>query len=147
MTQGSVPASVYLYHEYYDGDNELDKMTTGIITASLLSLWFVIFVYLVFFTIVPKYRKSFWSMQTGWQYSQSLFLVNEGNDEIRCRIFVTNTAHWRSIKEEVKVWSLVNWSKWENEKPEWFTPMIKATIPDDFIPIAAVEALGSVNRK
>jgi hypothetical protein len=147
MTQISIPICVNLYHTYYDGEDELDEMTTGIITASLLSLWLTMFVYLVFVIIVPKYRKTFWNTQTGGQYSQSLFIDNEGNDEFRSLIFTTNAAHWQPIEEEVQVWCLSNWSKWEAEKPEWFNAGLKASIPDDFIPAAAVVALGGVARE
>jgi hypothetical protein len=146
MTQVSLPVCVYLYNKHYTGENKLDEQFTWIFVSTLMLLWFALFSFLIFYVIVPEYRQTFWSCQTGWQMSQSYFLDNEGNDERRVRIFSTNRGHWRSIDEEVKVWTLTNWSKWDEEEADWFNLVVKAQIPDDFIPADAVLALGGALR-
>jgi hypothetical protein len=147
MTQVSVFVCVYLYHAHYAGENELDETLTSAVTAGLFALWFAIFVFLIFCVIVPEYRKTFWSFQTGRQMCQSYFLENEGDDATKAIIFATHAAHWKNLEVEVKAWTMANWARWEEEKPEWFDLALKASIPDEYIPIAAIEALGGVGRE
>jgi hypothetical protein len=146
MTQVSLPVCVYLYNKDSTGENKLNEQFTWIFVLTLMLLWFALLSFLVFYIIVPEYKQTFWSCETGWENSQSYFLDNEGNDARRVHIFTTNPIHWRSIKEDVKVWTLTNWSKWEEEKPDWFNLVVKAQIPDDFIPADAVLALGGALR-
>ena len=42
---------------------------------------------------------------------------------------------WSEIREEVKAYTLTNWRRWEEEKPEWFHQNFRASVPDDFIEI------------
>ena len=130
----------------YSGENKLDETLTIGITATLLTLWASIFGFLIFYVVVPKHRKSFWSFQTGWQKSQAYFLANDGNDEVKLAIMECNRSHWRGIEQEVRAWTLANWGKWEAEQPDWFTAELQTAIPDDFIPAAAVVALGGAAR-
>ena len=62
------------------------------------------------------------------------------------RIFSHSRYLWGKIEEDVKAWTLLNWSRWEEEKPEWFNPTLHATIPDDFIPTESIAALGGTTR-
>ena len=71
------------------------------------------------------------------------FLKGE-NDEIRIKVLEDNVDLWKDIEDEVKRWTLSNWSRWEVEKPEWFTEAFKEGVPDDMIP---EEALAELNRK
>jgi hypothetical protein len=126
----------------------LDETLTWVAAATLFSVWLTIFSFLIFYVIVSDYRKTFWSTQTAWQNSQSYFLENEGNDECRLTLFTCNRLQWeKSIGKEVKVWTLSNWSKWEEEKPDWFTAVLKAKIPDEYIPATFVKALGGSLRE
>ena len=134
MNQASVPASVYLYHKYYEGSSELSETTTAAVTTGLLVCWLTTFCYLVFVTIVPRFCKDFWSLRTGHQYCQSFFLDNEGNDGTRITIFDYNFAHWQGLEEDIKEWTMANFQRWEDERPEWFTPVVKASMPERFKP-------------
>ena len=58
-------------------------------------------------------------------------------------IFTTNVDLWRDIARDVRAWTLANWSRWESEKPEWFTAAFKERVPDDMIP---KEALAELNK-
>jgi hypothetical protein len=145
-TQISVPVIGYLYHKHYDGEDKIDETLTWVTVATLLVLWFVIFTFLIFYVIVPSYRKTFFSFQTGFQMSQSYFIDNEGDDATRTLIFTTSVAHWKGIENEVREWTNANWRRWEDDKPAWFTPFVIASIPDSYIPVEAIRALGGANR-
>jgi hypothetical protein len=41
---------------------------------------------------------------------------------------------------------LKNWARWEREKPSWFTPKLKASVPDEYIPGEHLVALGGEKR-
>ena len=38
------------------------------------------------------------------------------------------------MKEKLRNGLSLNWAKWEEEKPEWFTDVMKAKVPVEFIP-------------
>jgi hypothetical protein len=147
MTQLSVPACVYLYFKHYERATKLDEAETWQLVMMLLASWLLIFTFLLGYVIVPEYRKTFWSTQTGWQKSLAFFLDNEGNDERRIFIMDTNMMNWRSIEKEVKVWTRENWRRWESEKPAWFNDVRIAAIPDEFMLHEAVIALGGAQRR
>jgi hypothetical protein len=98
-------------------------------------------------------KRNFWgtffSTQTGYQYVQSKFL-REG-DENKKAVFKYNKKLWLGIREDVKAWTLENWERWEEEKPEWFGgDAWKAQIDDDMIPSASLRELnggGSQRRR
>ena len=48
---------------------------------------------------------------------------------------------WLSIRDDVKTWTLENWERWEEEKPEFFNDAWKANVDDDMIPPASLRRL------
>ena len=94
-----------------------------------------------FFNIEKKYWHTFWSTQTSKDYSMAYFLEGE-SDAMMSEIFWRSRHHYVSIEKEVKKWVELNWAKWEEEQPEWFTDVVKAKVPVDFIP-----ADGDARRK
>jgi hypothetical protein len=64
------------------------------------------------------------------------------NDAIKIQVFGCSRHHWVSIEGELRKWIRSNWAKWEEEKPDWFTDVMKAKVPVDFIP-----ADGDARRK
>ena len=56
-------------------------------------------------------------------------------------------SHWKGIEDEVRDFTLANWERWEEEKPEWWTQKLKARVPDRFMPVQSVVALGGVGRE
>ncbi|GMI32162.1 hypothetical protein TeGR_g11318 [Tetraparma gracilis] len=95
----------------------------------------------------PGFWGTFFSTQTGYQYVQSKFL-REG-DENKKAVFKYNKKQWKSIRDDVKAWTMENWERWEEEKPEWFNDAWKAGVDDDMIPPASLGALngGGVERR
>ena len=73
--------------------------------------------------------------------TMAYFLEGE-SDAIKFEVLGSSRHHWVSIEGEVKKWVKLNWAKWEEEKPEWFTDVIKSRVPVDFIP-----ADGDARRK
>jgi hypothetical protein len=132
---------VYLYIEYYKKENKIDGSTLWKLVTASVTLWTILFTYFIFNVIDPEYRKTFWSTQTGWQKSCSYFLDND-DDCTRMIVFTDNPILWRSIAPQVKEWTLANWDTWVDSKPEWFTPKVISTVPDDFIPPRYLVELG-----
>ena len=80
-----------------------------------------------------KYRSTFWSMETGNEWIQSVIILGE-NDRIKQEIFDFNPAKWKAIAPQVKEWVGEGWIGWEREKPDWFTDNWKAKGPADWVP-------------
>ncbi|GMH92366.1 hypothetical protein TL16_g12324 [Triparma laevis f. inornata] len=48
---------------------------------------------------------------------------------------------WKSIRPEVCEYFQSNWVKWTKEQPSWFNRKFIMKIPDDFIPLEALDAI------
>ena len=104
------------------------------VTLGLAGLWIITFASLLAM-MEPKYRTTFISTQTGWQFMQTRFR-SATTDAERGVIFYNNVKLWKSdIGEEVQAWVHENWEDWMNEKPEWLTDALKSKIPIEYIPI------------
>jgi hypothetical protein len=129
LTMVSLPVSIYIASPYVDGK--------AIDIASSIVKYFILITTMcavVFFlNIEKKYWHTFLSTQKGKEYSMAFFLEGK-SDEMKFEIFTNSRHQWVSIEGEVKKWVEMNWAKWEEKKPEWFTDVIKALVPVDFIP-------------
>ena len=73
---------------------------------------------------------------------QAFFLENE-KDSDKIGIFYCNKLLWESdIGAEVMEWTRLRWAEWTREKPKWLTPLIIATVPDEYIPAEHLGGLG-----
>jgi hypothetical protein len=137
LTMASLPVSIYLASPYVD-ERAIDiasSIVKNFIPITILS--FAVF----FWNIEKKYFHTFWSTQRGKDKTMAYFLDGE-SDKIKFIVFTKSRHHWVSIKGKLKKWVEMNWAKWEEEQPEWFTDVVKATVPVDFIP-----ADGDARRK
>ena len=50
-----------------------------------------------------------------------------------------NKSYYTKIRDEVKAWVSANYESWIEEKPDWFTDRVEASIPKDMIPESDVE--------
>jgi hypothetical protein len=116
---------------------KIDLITLVASVGTLFAVWAVAALG-VWFTMKPEYRRTFWSTRTGYAFSQSYFLDNEGNDAKRIEIFAHNERHWRAIRDRVRQWVLAMYAAWQALQPVWFTDAVKAQIPDAFIPTEAL---------
>jgi hypothetical protein len=139
LTMGSLPVSIYIYlFSPYVDDNPID-------IASFIAKYIIptttICLAVFFFNIESKYLHTFWSTQRSKDMSLAYFLEGE-SDKTKFLIFTRSRHHWVSIEGEVKKWVELNWARWEEEQPEWFTDVWKAKVPADFIP-----AVGDARRR
>ena len=80
-------------------------------------------VILVIVTLVrmeKKYRKTFYSTETGGQMNRRNFLNSE-DDAVKKEMFTKNKAFWLPIRDDLALWVNRGWNRWLEEKPEWFT--------------------------
>jgi hypothetical protein len=132
----SVSAANYTLTQSAGADLDVGKIDTLALFASvgiLLAVWAMAVVALSH-TIKRQYLRTFWSTQTGFAFSQSFFLDNEGDDAKRIRIFGMNERQWRAIRDRVRQWVLSMYAVWEALKPTWLTDAVRARIPDSFMP-------------
>ena len=138
---------------YYASTAEKDTvMEEGLaltFIGSMSGAWFAIFgVYLA--TINAKYRRTFWDSQTGKEWVCSYFTKEGASDASKMQIHASRRLLWTSIRRQVKEWTLENWARFEQEKPEWFLPALIAQVEDEMIPmtaLATLEAEGNGERR
>ena len=94
--------------------------------------WMVCFG-LFFFLMEAEYRKTFWSTQTGAQWTRAFFLEGE-TDNIRSLTLSHNKKQWTSISSDVEAWVKENWWRWRLEQPSWFTEAWISKVPMEWIP-------------
>jgi len=79
--------------------------------------------------------------------ANALFLENEEDNE-KIGIFAKNRLLWKSdIGAEVMEWTRAHWAEWTRERPKWFTPLVIATVPDEYIPAEFLGGLGGAKRQ
>ena len=110
--------------------------------GALAAVWLIAVVGLSL-TIKREYLHTFVSLQTGYAYSQSYFLGNQGNDAKRINIFFHNERHWQAIRDRVRQWVLSVYATWQALMPAFFTADLQARIPDDFMPAQVVQDLNA----
>jgi hypothetical protein len=113
--------------------------------GALAAVWLITVVGLSL-TIKREYLYTFVSLQTGYSFSQSYFLDNEGNDARRVTILYRNERHWQAIRDRVRQWVLSAYATWQALMPAFFTADLQARIPDDFMPAQAVQDLNAQSR-
>jgi hypothetical protein len=129
LAMGSLPVSIYIASPYAE-DNAIE-IASSIVKyfIPITTMCFAVF----FFNIEKKYLDTFWSTKTSKEHSMSFFIEGK-SDEIKFAVFWFSRHHWVSIEGEIKKWVELNWLKWEEEQPEWFTDVKKAQVPVKFIP-------------
>ncbi|GMH62408.1 hypothetical protein TrST_g13776 [Triparma strigata] len=116
-------------------EETFERDTTLIFLKNLaLSLGgsFLVLVSLFFALMENKYRKTFFSTESGGQLTRRLFL--EGDNNMKASVFGTKKTHWMPVRDKMASWIKEGWATWEDEKPEWFTDMWKASVPEDMKP-------------
>jgi hypothetical protein len=129
LTMGSLPMSIYVASPYVD-ERAIDIASSIVICfLPITTLFFGVF----FLNIEKKYWHTFWSTLRSKDMSMAYFLEGE-SDEMKFVVFTNSRHHWVSIEGEIKKWVGLNWAKWEEEQPDWFTDVMKALVPVEFIP-------------
>ncbi len=125
---------------------KIDLVTLVASVGILFNMW-ALAALGVWRTMKPEYRRTFWSTQTGYAYTQGIFLDNDGNDAKRIGIFGMNERHWRAIRDRVRQWVLAMYAAWQALNPLWFTDAVKAQIPDAFIPTETLRRENALARR
>lgn len=133
--------SAYLYLNHNDDsddeedDTKLDEGRLRVVLGSLYLFWLISAISLVA-TMKRKYLRTFFSIEKGKEYSRKYFLSLQGDQEDKRHvIFFDNPDVYRKWGEElIKPWTLKNWSRWEEEKPAWFTVKWVEHVPNHYIP-------------
>jgi hypothetical protein len=147
--QASILLSVYLYNEYFEaeeGEKKWDATMLWIFAIASIVSCVLLFAFFLSVVCDPKHRHSFYGLRTGWRHSCGYFLDFE-DDEHKIKVFDINIMQWAGIADEVMAWTMANWEGWERDKPEWFTPFVKSTVPDDFIPPRFLAEMGGARER
>ena len=122
LTMGSLPVSIYLASPYVD-EKAIDIASSiANYFIPITTLCFAVF----FLNIESKYLHTFWSTQKSKDYRLWHISLKEKSDAIKFSVFKRSRHHWVSIEGEIKKWVELNWAKWEEEQPEWFTDVIES---------------------
>ena len=130
--------SVSLYSSHYEGDGNTTKLSDDslkAILASLYSVWFISGV--VFIAVIKReYWHTFFSLDTASDYNKRFFVnLRDDQDEAKSSMFSCHPDNYKSWGDELmKPWTLENWSRWEEEKPAWFTDTWIESVPNNYIP-------------
>jgi hypothetical protein len=89
----------------------------------------------------PEYRVLFCSTETCVEYVRTLFEADD--DGTKMRIFTYNEVKWGHYKDEVRDFTHANWARWKEEQPGWFTEEVIQSVPDEYIPVAALASLNA----
>jgi hypothetical protein len=109
----------------------LPEKTSWSIVGSLSITWLVFFV--LFLALMrKKYRRTFFSLETGNDWAQAFFVKGE-TDEIKQKTVTIKRVKWKPIAGDVKKWVNDSWEVWEEDQPDWFTDAWKSRIPDDWL--------------
>ena len=112
-------------------------------TVGALSLVWLLAVVGLSLTIKRAYLHTLVSLQTGYAFTQSNFLDNQGDDAKRVEIFYKNERHWQAIRDRVRQWVLGVYAAWKALMPFWFTTDLQSRIPDEFMPAQVVHELNA----
>jgi hypothetical protein len=132
-------AAVPIYFKNVDAP-AFREGTAWAVAVGMSGAW--IFFFTIFLVLMkPKIRATFTSTQTGHAWVKGRFIDEKNNDECRMFIHFMNRKQWASIRDDVKAWTMENWERWEEEKPDWFNDAFKASVDDDMIPPASLRKL------
>jgi hypothetical protein len=137
---GVTCAALFMYYDKVPGDEVFIEKGIALVwlkvAAGTVLVLFACFLKLM----KKKYRKTFFSLETGNEYAQKFFLEGE-TDEHKVAILGQNRYQWESIRGQVGDFTKANWAKWEEEEPAWFNERFKASIDDDLLPPEVLRAM------
>ena len=130
-TQGTLVASTVAYSRLYAGDDKIDDATLLTALALLVGTWAVALGAFLL-SINRTHLNTFVSTETAAKFLRSQFDHLAGNDEQRMVIFTVHPSMWASYANIVQAWVAQQHATMSVQA--WFTPEVKARIPDAFLP-------------
>ena len=134
--------SVYLYGKFSKDSNDevinvLFALVGGLFVLSMLS-------FVGFLSLINKeYLRTFFDCRTAGQFVLANYNKAE-TDAMKFDIFTHHRSFYDPIQSELKTWLNENWERWEDEKPDFFTPAAISDIPSDLLPPWQLRAMVSV---
>ena len=130
--------AAYLYVRNNGGGGHAgndEKQQNNSIVSAMVTLELVFLAAFAFFilNIKKEYIPTFFTTTTAKQFACDCYF-EATTDETRIEIFGHHESYFASIREELKEWVEDNWTKWNDEKPDWLTTRVIGSIPDDIIP-------------
>ena len=134
-TQVMCLVSSFMYCQEFEGDIKLQCSSLMTTMGTLGGVWALAIAGLLLM-MERKYIRTFFSFQTAAEYAVASFLdsLERGDDEGCFKIFSYNEALWTRIRPDVKRYLEQNVARLFNEKPEWLTPGLVASIDSYFLP-------------
>jgi hypothetical protein len=130
-TQGTLVASTVAYSRLYAGDNKIDDAPLFTALAVLVGTWAVALGTFLL-SVNRTHLNTFVSTETAPEFLRRRFDHFAGNDERRMEIFLNHPSLWAPFADVVRAWVAQQHATMSVQP--WFTPEVKARIPDDFLP-------------
>jgi hypothetical protein len=128
-------ASVPFYFAFANTDDDvkrLDERTAYVVMSGTCLAFILNFAYFIY-QMEPKYRRTFFSFETGVTWVHNYFLKG-ATDSVRVQVSFFNNHQWKSIRPEVVDYFHANWARWEVSQPKFFTAAFKKRLDDDLLP-------------
>jgi hypothetical protein len=130
-TQGTLVASTVAYSRLYAGDDKIDDAPLFTALAALMGTWAVALGTFLL-SINRTHLNTFVSTETAPEFLRRQFDHFAGNDERRMEIFTHHLSMWAPFAGVVQAW--VTQQHATMSAQPWFTPEVKARIPDALLP-------------
>jgi hypothetical protein len=135
-----VPFAVIKLFFASNAASAIKEKTATTVMGSLAGIW-LISLLLLLCLMDAKYRKTFFSLETGSQHVIARFKRRGAQDETKAKIIYYNRRLWSSIRCDVREFFAKNWEKWEEGQETWFDDNFKQKIDDDLIPGAILREM------
>jgi hypothetical protein len=130
-TQGLLVASTIAYSRFYSGEDKIDDMPLFTALTVLVGTW-AIALGTFLLSINRTHLSTFVSTETGPQFLRRCFNHHAGDDQQRMEVFTNHPSMWAAFADVVKAWVAQQHATMSVQP--WFTPEVKALIPNAFLP-------------
>jgi hypothetical protein len=146
----ALAASFVATHVYYASLEEPEDAVMGesvawMTVGSLSGAWGTFFGASLLL-MKREYVVTFFSLQSGHAWVKEKFIHGD-TDVLKAWTLGCNKKQGMSIRDDVKAWTLENWERWEEEKPEWFNDAWKSFLDDDMIPPTFLQKMGGAGSR
>ena len=129
-TQCTFIASTVAYSRLNAGDDKIDDAPLFTALAVLVGTW-AIALGTFLLSVNRTHMNTFVSTETGPEFTRRQFDHFAGNDERRMEIFGVHPSMWAPFAGVVQAWLTQQYLTMSVQP--WFTPEVKARIPDTFL--------------
>ena len=124
-------ASTVAYSFWYAGDDKIGDAPLFTALTVLVGTW-AIALGTFLLSINRTHLSTFVSTETGPQFLRRCFNHHAGDDEQRMEVFTNHPSMWAAFADVVQAWVAQQHATMSVQP--WFTPEVKALIPNAFLP-------------